>query len=157
MSIVLPLFVHAHIFQALDGLTNNENKLSSFYMRALFWMFPSILSVGKKGKMIRRVKAELGAIACKMWQDAKSAIDARSNDDDKTLMALMCKLCRSIVNLCSPRNSESRCCLRPKIARGRGRGADEDDSFCGCKFPSLTLLTCANIFRSMRRFQPLLR
>ncbi|KAJ7923037.1 cytochrome P450 [Mycena leptocephala] len=77
--------------EALDGLTNNENKLSSFYIRALFWMFPSILSVGKKGKMIRRVKAELGAIACKMWQDAKSAIDAHSNDDDKTLMALMLK------------------------------------------------------------------
>ncbi|KAJ6574663.1 cytochrome P450 [Mycena capillaripes] len=75
--------------EALDGLTNNENKLSSFYMRALFWMFPSILSVGKKGKMIRRVKAELGAIACKMWQDATSAIDVHSTDDDKTLMALM--------------------------------------------------------------------
>ncbi|KAJ7655267.1 cytochrome P450 [Mycena polygramma] len=77
--------------EALDGLTNNENKLSSFYMRALFWIFPSILSVGKKGKMIRRVKAELGAIAGNMWRDAKRAIDAHSTDDDKTLMALMLK------------------------------------------------------------------
>ncbi|KAF7340055.1 Cytochrome P450 [Mycena venus] len=77
--------------EALDGLTNNENKLSSFYMRALFWMFPSILSIGKKGKMIRRVKAELGAIARGMWRDAKSTIDSHSTDDDKTLMALMLK------------------------------------------------------------------
>ncbi|KAJ6501598.1 cytochrome P450 [Mycena vitilis] len=77
--------------EALDGLTNNENKLSSFYMRALFWIFPSILSVGKKGKMIRTVKAELGAIAGNMWRDAKRAIDAHSTDDDKTLMALMLK------------------------------------------------------------------
>ncbi|KAJ7356883.1 cytochrome P450 [Mycena albidolilacea] len=77
--------------EALDGLTNNENKLSSFYMRALFWIFPSVLSIGKKGKMIRRVKAELGAIACKMWRDAKTSLDAHSTEDDKTLMALMLK------------------------------------------------------------------
>ncbi|KAJ7275499.1 cytochrome P450 [Mycena haematopus] len=75
--------------EALDGLTNNENKLSSFYMRALFWMFPSVLSIGKKGEMIRRVKAELGAIAGKMWRDAKISVDSHSTDDDKTLMALM--------------------------------------------------------------------
>ncbi|KAJ7823584.1 cytochrome P450, partial [Mycena olivaceomarginata] len=68
---------------ALDGLTNNENKLSSFYMRALFWIFPS---------MIRRVKAELGAIACKMWRDAKTSLDAHSTEDDKTLMALMSQM-----------------------------------------------------------------
>ncbi|KAJ7022072.1 cytochrome P450 [Mycena alexandri] len=77
--------------EALDGLTNNENKLSSFYMRALFWVFPAILSIGKKGEMIRRVKAELGAIACQMWRDAKIALDAHSTDNDKTLMALMLK------------------------------------------------------------------
>jgi hypothetical protein len=80
----------SYFAQALDGLTNNENKLSSFYMRALFWIFPSVLSIGKKGKMIRRVKAELGAIACKMWRDAKTSLDAHSTEDDKTLMALMC-------------------------------------------------------------------
>ncbi|KAJ7480191.1 cytochrome P450 [Mycena galericulata] len=76
--------------EALDGLTNNENKLSSFYMRALFWTFPSILSIGKKGAMMRRTKAELGAIARKMWKDAKGAADTHSTDD-KTLMALMLK------------------------------------------------------------------
>ncbi|KAJ7785829.1 cytochrome P450 [Mycena metata] len=77
--------------EALDGLTNNENKLSSFYMRALFWVFPAILSIGKKGEMIRRVKAELGAIACQMWRDAKIALNAHSTDNDRTLMALMLK------------------------------------------------------------------
>ncbi|KAJ6626885.1 cytochrome P450 [Mycena sp. CBHHK59/15] len=76
--------------EALDGLTNNENKLSSFYMRALFWIFPSILSVGKKGRMIRKTKTELGAIAYKMWQNAKTAVDQHS-DDGKTLMTLMLK------------------------------------------------------------------
>lgn len=54
-------------------------------MRALFWTFPSVLSVGKKGQMIRLTKKELGAIASKMWQDAKVAGDER----DRTLMALM--------------------------------------------------------------------
>ncbi|KAJ7169429.1 cytochrome P450 [Mycena filopes] len=78
--------------EALDGLTNNENKLSSFYMRALFWVFPPILSVGKKGEMIRKVKAELGAIASKMWRDAKVALDSHSIENDKTVMALMRKL-----------------------------------------------------------------
>ncbi|KAF7367311.1 Cytochrome P450 [Mycena sanguinolenta] len=77
--------------EALDGLTNNENKLSSFYMRALFWVFPSILSIGKKGEMIRKVKAELGAIAGKMWRDAKTSMDPHSTEGDKTLMALMLK------------------------------------------------------------------
>ncbi|GLB36521.1 putative cytochrome p450 [Lyophyllum shimeji] len=73
--------------EALDGLTNNENKLSSFYMRALFWIFPPILSIGKKGEMIRRAKQELGAIASKMWKDAKVAGDS----EGRTLMALMLK------------------------------------------------------------------
>ncbi|KAJ6519371.1 cytochrome P450 [Mycena sanguinolenta] len=77
--------------EALDGLTNNENKLSSFYMRALFWVFPSILSIGKKGEMIRKVKAELGAIAGKMWRDAKISMDSHSTDNHNTLMALMLK------------------------------------------------------------------
>ncbi|PPQ88095.1 hypothetical protein CVT25_014393 [Psilocybe cyanescens] len=68
---------------ALDGLTNNEHKRSSFYMRALFWLVPSILFIGKKGEMIRRVKRELGVIASKMWKDAKTIGDA----DNRTLMA----------------------------------------------------------------------
>jgi hypothetical protein len=71
----------------LDGLTNNENKISSFYMRALFWIFPSILSIGKKGEMIKRTKQELGDIASRMWRDAKVAGDA----EGRTLMALMRK------------------------------------------------------------------
>ncbi|KAG5339903.1 hypothetical protein C0989_003050 [Termitomyces sp. Mn162] len=71
--------------EALDGLTNSENDSSSFYMRALFWIFPSVLSIGKKGQMIRLTKRELGAIASKMWRDAKIAGDER----DRTLMALM--------------------------------------------------------------------
>ncbi|KAG6885524.1 hypothetical protein C0993_000520 [Termitomyces sp. T159_Od127] len=56
-------------------------------MRALFWIFPSVLSIGKKGQMIRLTKQELGAIASRMWQDAKVAGDER----DRTLMALMLK------------------------------------------------------------------
>ncbi|KAJ7630498.1 cytochrome P450 [Roridomyces roridus] len=74
--------------EALDGLTNSENRLSSFYMRALFWIFPSILSLGKKGEMIKRTKAELGAISRRMWQDAKTSDNTQSNDD-KTLMSIM--------------------------------------------------------------------
>jgi hypothetical protein len=73
--------------EALDGLTNNENKLSSFYMRALFWIFPSILSIGKKGEMIRQTKLELGEIASRMWKDAKVAGDT----EGRNLMALMCR------------------------------------------------------------------
>lgn len=59
--------------------------MSSFYMRALFWIFPSILSIGKKGEMIRRTKQELGEIASNMWRDAKVAGDS----EGRTLMALM--------------------------------------------------------------------
>ncbi|KAG6857610.1 hypothetical protein H0H87_010178 [Tephrocybe sp. NHM501043] len=73
--------------EALDGLTNSENNLSSFYMRALFWIFPSILNIGKKGEMIRRTKQELGDIASKMWREAKIAGD----EQGRTLMDLMLK------------------------------------------------------------------
>lgn len=79
---------HHALAETLDGLTNNENKRSSFYMRALFWIFPSILSIGEKGEMIRRSKRELGEIASKMWKDAKIAGDV----DGRNLMALMCML-----------------------------------------------------------------
>ncbi|KIY45233.1 cytochrome P450 [Fistulina hepatica ATCC 64428] len=71
--------------ETLDGLTNNEHKRSSFYMRALFWIFPSILNIGAKGQMIRQSKQELGAIASRMWHDAKVAGDAEA----RTLMAQM--------------------------------------------------------------------
>ncbi|KAJ3789675.1 cytochrome P450 [Lentinula aff. detonsa] len=70
---------------SMDGLTNNENKISSFYMRALFWIFPSILSIGDKGEMIRKSKMELGNIASKMWRDAKVAGDANG----KNLMSMI--------------------------------------------------------------------
>ncbi|KAG6837898.1 hypothetical protein H0H93_013051 [Arthromyces matolae] len=73
---------------ALDGLTNSENSLSSFYMRALFWIFPSILRIGKKGEMIRRTKQELGAIASRMWKDAK---DVPCDERDRTLLASIFK------------------------------------------------------------------
>jgi cytochrome P450 len=77
----------------LDGLTNNENKISSFYMRALFWIFPFVLLIGKKGEMIKRTKQELGEIASRMWRDAKVAGDA----EGRTLMALMRKnICASL-------------------------------------------------------------
>lgn len=56
-------------------------------MRALFWIFPSILSIGKKGEMIRQSKLELGRIASSMWKDAKVAGIA----EGKTLMGLMRK------------------------------------------------------------------
>ncbi|KAJ8481093.1 hypothetical protein ONZ45_g15421 [Pleurotus djamor] len=70
---------------ALDGLTNNENRLSSFYMRALFWIFPSILKIGKKGELIKQTKAELGEIAAKLLTQAQAADDPESN----TLLAMM--------------------------------------------------------------------
>ncbi|KAJ7456542.1 cytochrome P450 [Mycena latifolia] len=76
--------------EALDGLTNNENNLSSFYMRSLFLIFPSILSIGTKGKMIKVTKAELGAIARRMWRDAKDT-GGDEHSADKTLMAQMLK------------------------------------------------------------------
>jgi hypothetical protein len=76
-----------HLAETLDELTNQENNLSSFYMRALFWIFPPILSVGEKGQMIRRTKKELGDIALRMLKDAKIAGDTSG----KTLMALMRK------------------------------------------------------------------
>jgi hypothetical protein len=56
-------------------------------MRALFWIFPSILKVGKKGKMIKETRKELGEIASRLWQDAKVAGDS----DNRTLMSLMRK------------------------------------------------------------------
>lgn len=79
----------------LDGLTNNENKASSFYMRALFWIFPSILAIGEKGEMIRRTKKELGDIATKMWKDAKNTGDSSGNE--KTILAKMCKIYKDLV------------------------------------------------------------
>jgi len=72
---------------ALDGLTNNENSLSSFYIRALFWIFPPVLNIGKKGKMIKEARQALGDIASRLWRDAKAAGDS----DDQTLMSLMRK------------------------------------------------------------------
>jgi cytochrome P450 len=56
-------------------------------MRALFWIFPSVLSIGKKGEMIKRTKRELGDIASHMWRDAKVVGDL----EDRTVMALMRK------------------------------------------------------------------
>ncbi|CAK5279903.1 unnamed protein product [Mycena citricolor] len=75
------------LIDALDGLTNNENKASSFYMRALFWVFPGILSIGKKGEMIRKTKDELGTIARNMWQDVKHG----DSSAEKTLLSMMLK------------------------------------------------------------------
>lgn len=57
-------------------------------MRALFWLFPPVLSIGKKGEMIQKTKFELGVIASRMWWDAKVAGDR----DSKTLMAHMRKI-----------------------------------------------------------------
>lgn len=74
--------------ETLDALTNNENKLSSFYMRALFWVFPSILSIGKKGEMIRQSKQELGDLASKVLTDAKIAF-VHGDSSGRDLMALM--------------------------------------------------------------------
>lgn len=56
-------------------------------MRALFWLVPSILSIGEKGKMIKAVKHQLGSIASEMWKDAKQAGDT----DSRTLMANICE------------------------------------------------------------------
>ena len=72
--------------EALDGLTNSEHNLPSFYMRALFWILPSILRIGKKGEMIKRTKRELGKIALKMWRDAKVVCNL---EEEKSLMASM--------------------------------------------------------------------
>ncbi|KAF7320161.1 Cytochrome P450 [Mycena kentingensis (nom. inval.)] len=75
------------LLEALDGLTNNEHNATSFYMRALFWIFPAILSLGKKGEMVRKTKTELGDLARRMWREAKVANDSH----ETTLMALMLK------------------------------------------------------------------
>ncbi|KAJ3758954.1 cytochrome P450 [Lentinula raphanica] len=86
--------------ESMDGLTNNENKASSFYMRALFWIFPSILSIGDKGEMIRKSKKELGDIASQMWKDAKIAGDA----NDKNLMST---ILRAEANLSAHKMNEA--------------------------------------------------
>jgi len=59
-------------------------------MRALFWIFPAILSIGKKGEMIKEVKHQLGVIASKMWKDAKIVGDTET--EDKSLLAIMRKV-----------------------------------------------------------------
>ena len=56
-------------------------------MRALFWIFPAILKVGKKGEMIKAVKYQLGAIASKMWKDRKLAYDMDA--ETKSLLTIM--------------------------------------------------------------------
>ncbi|KAF8349818.1 cytochrome P450 [Amanita rubescens] len=71
--------------ETFNDLTNNEDRLSSFYMRALFWLFPPILMIGKKGRNIRRVRSELGKIGALMWRDAKMVGDT----GDNTLLAHM--------------------------------------------------------------------
>lgn len=71
--------------EALDGLTNNENNMSSFYMKALFWLFPSILGIGRKGQMIKRTRNELGSIVMQMWKDGKNSGDANG----RSLMSIM--------------------------------------------------------------------
>lgn len=56
-------------------------------MRALFWVFPSILKIGKKGNMIRQTKRELGEISSQLLADTRAADDPASN----TLLAMMRK------------------------------------------------------------------
>ncbi|KAL0950665.1 hypothetical protein HGRIS_007450 [Hohenbuehelia grisea] len=73
---------------ALDALTNVDNRPSSFYMRALFWICPSILSIGQKGRLIKQTKLELGDIARKMWLDAKAGGDP----EGKTVMSTMLRI-----------------------------------------------------------------
>jgi hypothetical protein len=87
-------------------------------MRALFWIFPSILSVGKKGEMIRATKAELGAIARKVWQDAQ-LVDTHSTD--KTLMALMRKLLPSL----HPHRSLMACAVKADASSDQQMHEDE--------------------------------
>lgn len=71
--------------ETLDGLTNHEKSLISFYMKALFWLLPSILHLGKKGQMIRKTRKELGDLATDILKDAEAVNDPNS----KTLMSLM--------------------------------------------------------------------
>lgn len=71
--------------ETLDGLTNYEKSLTSFYMKALFWLLPSILHLGKKGRMIRKTRKELGDLATDILKDAEAVNDPNS----KTLMSLM--------------------------------------------------------------------
>ncbi|KAH7914468.1 cytochrome P450 [Hygrophoropsis aurantiaca] len=73
--------------ETLDSLTNHEKSRSSFYMRALFWIAPWILHLGKKGQMIRKTRKELGELATNILKDAKLAADPSG----KTLMSLMLK------------------------------------------------------------------
>ena len=53
-------------------------------MRALFWIFPSILTIGEKGKMIRKTKQEMGAISKKMWNDAQTV-----GEEGKNILSVM--------------------------------------------------------------------
>jgi hypothetical protein len=59
-------------------------------MKALFWLLPSILHLGKKGQMIRKTRKELGGLATDILKDAEAVSDPNS----KTLMSLM----RTILN-----------------------------------------------------------
>lgn len=88
-------------------------------MRALFWFFPSILSIGEKGEMIRRSKQELGEIASKMWKDAKIAGDA----DGRNLMALMCMLSSS--SSAEPQNTDRDHLVRADKASGHRMSEDQ--------------------------------
>jgi hypothetical protein len=75
------------LIEAFNNLTNNEDRGSSFHMRVLFWLFPPILIMGKKGKIMRSVKRTLGKIGALMWRDAKIVGVTENN----TLLAHMCK------------------------------------------------------------------
>lgn len=61
--------------ETLDGLTNHEKSRSSFYMRALFWLVPSILHIGTKGRLIRQTRKELGNLVSDILKDAKVVND----------------------------------------------------------------------------------
>ncbi|KAH7883794.1 cytochrome P450 [Phlebopus sp. FC_14] len=66
--------------ETLDGLTNHEKSRSSFYMRALFWMAPWILHIGKKGQLIRKTRQELGVLATNILKDAQIVNDPNSKN-----------------------------------------------------------------------------
>lgn len=55
-------------------------------MRALFWLVPSILHIGTKGRLIRQTRKELGNLVSDILKDAKVVNDP----NNRTLLSHLC-------------------------------------------------------------------
>ncbi|KAG9314552.1 cytochrome P450 [Chiua virens] len=84
------------LVNALDSLTNHEKTRWTFYTRALFWLVPGILHFGKKGRLIRKTRKELGDLAMFILRDAR----VNNDPDTKSFMSFMLREDRSSGTLC---------------------------------------------------------